>query len=614
MSKNTAKIARDAFAEGAISLLRRALAEGLGAHILVDAHGVMTHADLHDADGAEILSLKLHATQLALPLAGPVERAPSHPPPAAPAVVPAAPAAEVPTARVWIAEAEWDALDGGMQNYLCGVSLRGDACGTAPVPIDWQGAVGFVVARAPIGEVLDELIATLRDAGIEHHVGDEPPVAAPVEEPPPVEAPKPAAKKKPRAKKASAVVAKGEPTAQAVAGVWQLIERLRDGSTEHNEWEREDSARAFFARSRKHPGVVYARLADPTGAMVDEYTAPAGPRPGRWRIVEHPIGASPVEIHHEEPEARYHYAATVQHGGDGLRRVELFDDTGLLVDSHNYGVPAQPARGLDGVPASVPAHLRDLAALTSPDWWCVVAQPAVRPDLTEVKLCIDESTAVATAESLRAADVGSNSLTRVVVFDDAGAVHTAWHRHEPAVCDVVEAHQSVELFRVTVSAAGVYAGTPPAEWGAHEAPCRFAESTMRNSPAEVAEGPFALHWHPDVAALEVYAIVPRALVAVVVRRCTTWGGARRTPRVTPELDAPSTALRTGSSVVVGGETWSVLLVDHERAVLTRGEEVAEVALGDVRPSGTDAGWWADRVRMPKSEAVKKAPKRAKAVV
>jgi hypothetical protein len=46
-------------------------------------------------------------------------------------------------------------------------------------------------------------------------------------------------------------------------------------------------------------------------------------------------------------------------------------------------------------------------------------------------------------------------------------------------------------------------------------------------------------------------------------------------------------------------------------VLTRGDEIAEVALGDVHPSGTDAGWWADRVRMPKTE--KKAPKRAKAV-
>jgi len=285
---------------------------------------------------------------------------------------------------------------------------------------------------------------------------------------------------------------------------------------------------------------------------------------------------------------------------------------GLLVDLHNYGVPSQRGRSADEIPATVPAHLRDLAALTSPGWWCVVAQPAVRPDLTEVKLCPDESTATATAAALRAADEGSNSLTRVVVFNADGAVHTAWHRHEPAVSTVVEAHQGFELFRVTVGAASIEAGTTPAEWGACVAPCRFADNGQsRNSPAEVAEGAFALHWHPDVGAHEVYAIVPRGLVAIVARRCATWGGWNRPPSVTPELDAPSTALRAGSSVVVGGETWSVLLVDLERAVLTRGDEIAEVALGDVRPSGTDAGWWADRVRSPKAE--KKAPKRAKAV-
>jgi hypothetical protein len=328
--------------------------------------------------------------------------------------------------------------------------------------------------------------------------------------------------------------------------------------------------------------------------------------------VEHPVGGAPVEIRHEEPEARYHYTGAVQHGADGLRRIELFDEVGLLVDSHNYGVPASPTpRGLDGVPASVPAHLRDLAALTVADWWCVVVQQAVRPDLTETKLCTDESTATATAAALRAADEGSNSLTRVVVFDADGAVHDAWHRHEPAVNAAVEAHEGVELFRVTMSAADVFDDTPPAEWGACVAPCRFAETGARNSPAEVAEGAFALHWHPDVAAREVYAVVPRALVAIVERRCATWGGVPKAPRVTPELDAPSTVLRAGSSVVAGGETWSVLLVDHERAVLTRGDEIAEVALGDVHPSGTDAGWWADRVRSPKAE--KKAPKRAKAV-
>jgi hypothetical protein len=79
-NKNIAKIARDAFAEGAISLLRRALADGLGAHILVDPHGVMTHADLFDADGAAMLELKLNATQLALPLEPAAVPAPVEPP------------------------------------------------------------------------------------------------------------------------------------------------------------------------------------------------------------------------------------------------------------------------------------------------------------------------------------------------------------------------------------------------------------------------------------------------------------------------------------------------------------------------------------------------------
>ena len=379
---------------------------------------------------------------------------------------------------------------------------------------------------------------------------DDAPVAAPVEEPPPVEAPKPA--KKPRAKKAPAKAVEPSPVAEAAA------------------------------------------------------------RPGLWLLVEHPVGAPPVEMRHEERLARRFFEATAKHGGEGLRRIELFDDEGLLVEAHNYATaPMQRGRTADEIPATVPAHLRDLADLTSPGWWCVVAQPAVRPDLTEVKLCTDESTAVATAAWLRGDDEGSNSLTRVVVFDADGAVHTAWHRHEPAVSAVVEAHHGVELFRVTVGAASIEAGTPPAEWGACVAPCRFADNGQsRNSPAEVSEGPFALHWHPNVGAREVYAIVPRALVAVVVRRCTTWGGGYHPTRVTPELDAPSTALRAGSSVVVGGETWAVLLVDHERAVLTRGDEIAEAALGDVHPSGTDAGWWAERAK-PRAE--KKAPKRAKAV-
>lgn len=80
-SKNTARIARDAFAANAIDLLQRALANGLGARITVDPLGVDTHADLFDGDGAVLLTHQLHATQLALPLA-PQAPAPSQPPPA----------------------------------------------------------------------------------------------------------------------------------------------------------------------------------------------------------------------------------------------------------------------------------------------------------------------------------------------------------------------------------------------------------------------------------------------------------------------------------------------------------------------------------------------------
>lgn len=89
-----AKIAREAFASNAIDLLRRALTEGLGAHILVDPHGVMTHADLFDADGAELLTLKLNGAQLALPLEPAVDvAAPVEAP--APAVDPMAPGQRV---------------------------------------------------------------------------------------------------------------------------------------------------------------------------------------------------------------------------------------------------------------------------------------------------------------------------------------------------------------------------------------------------------------------------------------------------------------------------------------------------------------------------------------
>jgi len=110
----------------------------------------------------------------------------------------------------------------------------------------------------------------------------------------------------------------------------------------------------------------------------------------------------------------------------------------------------------------------------------------------------------------------------------------------------------------------------------------------------------------------VYAIVPRAVAALVERRCTTWGGSHRLVRVEPASEGLPTVLRAGSRVDVGGDEWRVLLLDAETATLTRDpDEVAAVALAEVHPSGTGGGrWWAERLT-PKAE--KKAPKRAKAV-
>lgn len=93
--------------------------------------------------------------------------------------VAAAPAV-VPTVRVWIAEAVWDALDDGMRGYLGAIEVEdadGGAVGTQA--IEWDGRVGFVTAMVPQGAPLNTLRLVCRDADIDLHVGDEAPAAAP---------------------------------------------------------------------------------------------------------------------------------------------------------------------------------------------------------------------------------------------------------------------------------------------------------------------------------------------------------------------------------------------------------------------------------------------------
>lgn len=554
-----AKIAREAFASNAIDLLRRALADGLGAHILVDPHGVMTHADLFDADGAELLTLKLNGTQLALPLAGPVEAAPSQPPPA----VPAAPAVEVhPTRGETVADivamgaranaqmAARQALSVGDRLILDGFTM---GLVVEVLGVDAEGFIWRTTDTNPDDRDEGETLwSDVRHVGGNTWVSRK--VTTPVEadeldeKPPPVEAPKPAAAKKPRAKKAPAKDVEPSPVDEAIA------------------------------------------------------------RPGLWLLVEHPVGAAPVEMRHEEHLARRFFEATAKHGGDGLRRIELFDDVGLLVDSHNYGVPASPTpRGLDGVPATVPAHLRDLAALTVADWWCVVVQQAVRPDLTETKLCTDEITAVATAERARLEDDSANTATRIVVFTATGEVHDAWHRWAPVVSAAVEAHPDVELFRVATPMTDAFSDVTL--WAPARGMAWLASGHQRNSPAEVREGDAWVLWGRQNS--DAVAIIPRALVVLVERRAAGW---KLDLRIEPwTASTECSALRVGSRVDVRGEEWRVfLLSDHETATLTRGnDELATVALAEVHPSGTAAGWWAERLQPKKAE--KKAPKRAKAV-
>lgn len=237
----------------------------------------------------------------------------------------------------------------------------------------------------------------------------------------------------------------------------------------------------------------------------------------------------------------------------------------------------------------------------------MVAECAYRPEYTTTQLCADGGTAASAAVAHRA----GHDATRVVVVTPEGDVGDVWHRYEPATVAAVESHPEVELFRVTVDASSVFDDMPPAEWGLTVAPRFWGRSDGCNTVAEArATGAFSVAWCPDVATRESYAIVPRELVAIVARRCASWGGGHHPPRVEPAADdALSTVLRSGMAVIVGAESWCVLLLDAERATLTRDDdEVVHVALDDLRLSGVGDGWWAERV---KQKAEKKVPKRAK---
>lgn len=346
--RNPAAIARDAFAASAIDLLRRALADGLGAHVLVDANGVMTHADLHDATGAVLVHLTLgepRAAQVALPLAGPVEAA-------VPLERPAPPAPAV----------EAHPLAIGDRILLDGVAV--EVLGVDDEGFVWREIDPDAVALDE-GETLwrDVTVSWSGNVWVARKIAE-----APVEEPPPVVVVKPA--KKSRAKKAPAKAAPAVHP-RAVLGRWTLVEGYTDGTDDEvYSWPNEANARDMMANAREADICTHATLIDPRGVVVDTYTAAATraaeAAAAPWRLVEHPIGAAPRETPCDVEAAHRLFAAAAQYASD-LRRVELFDGDGLLVDSHTWPVSLQSTRGLDGVSDTVPAHLRDAVALTSPD-------------------------------------------------------------------------------------------------------------------------------------------------------------------------------------------------------------------------------------------------------
>ena len=172
----------------------------------------------------------------------------------------------------------------------------------------------------------------------------------------------------------------------------------------------------------------------------------------------------------------------------------------------------------------------------------------------------------------------------------------------------VEAHPDAELFRISTTMADPFSDVTL--WAGARGLAWFASGHQRNSPSEVDEGTAWVCWGRQNS--DAVAIIPRALVVLVERRAAGW---KLDLRIDPwTASTECSALRVGSRVDVRGEEWRVfLLPDHETATLTRGDdELATVALAEVHPSGTAAGWWAERTLPKKAE--KKAPKRAAKVV
>lgn len=149
--------------------------------------------------------------------------------------------------RVWVAMATWDALTDEAHVNL-GEPIVGSEVG-------WHEIGEHMTAVVPGAELLEALRSECRKRGVALHEGEEPPAAAPTEEP-------------------ARVPCTKDPAALCIPGRWVVVSLFAERWTRYGDSERRDGLTHLLHGS---PGDHQTRLYDPDGEMVAWW--PDGPRP-----------------------------------------------------------------------------------------------------------------------------------------------------------------------------------------------------------------------------------------------------------------------------------------------------------------------------------------------
>jgi hypothetical protein len=546
------KIAHAVFIEGAIALLRRALTDRLGARVEVDPTGDGTIASLFDVEGNELLTHRLWGAQLTLPLAAPAVdatlfEAPAAPPPAAD---PLAPGHRVMRVGDLVVERR---AKGAKRDWIVreitdkGPILQRDDRPDLFETVTWAH--------------IDLDAADLWRLSSEHDGPSAEPSRGDVR---PVDAP------------ASAALA-SDITGLSVGDVINL-----DGE--------------------KVEVVTVDSLGFVWRAVGDEVARDEGALD--WDDVQHITAdvwstrTEAVQPTRSKKKKRTKKAASTASAKPSRAEVVTTTvDVAGLRDGRDF--------------SAVPEHVRDLAPLAEPGWWCVVAQDATRSNETQASLCPDLDTACSRRDRLTEDDRGANSLDRIVLFNDEGAFlpSESWFRHSPT-SEALAQHPEARLFRVSTPTPDMRENAQ--QWAMANGLCWYSATHERISPAEIAQGDIWLLWMRQNS--DAVAIVPREALLFVERRASgvlASGRQRAILTIEPwNATDDHSALRVGSVVSVGDVDWRVFFLSTTTVTLTRGEgdteEVADCSIDDIAPTGVGGRWWlAGKLRKPKSE---KAPK------